>query len=48
MYTAVNIHALNELTRKWMLIESLPNAVELAAADIESLRTVLRFHEYQY
>ena len=48
MYTAENIHALNELTRKWMQIESLPNAVELAAADIESLRTVLRFHEYQY
>jgi DNA ligase (NAD+) len=31
-----------------MQIESLPNAVELAAADIESLRTVLRFLEYHY
>jgi DNA ligase (NAD+) len=48
MYTAENIHALNELTRKWIQIETLPNAIELAAADIESLRNVLRFHEYQY
>ncbi|MGC8750341.1 NAD-dependent DNA ligase LigA [Hydrotalea sp.] len=48
MYTAENVHALNALTRKWMQVEALPNAIELAAADIESLRNVLRFHEYQY
>lgn len=48
MYTTENIHYLTQLTKQWLQIVNLPNAIQKTEANIEELRNVLRFHEYQY
>lgn len=48
MYTPKNIHTLSHLTQQWLQKEKTPEAVYYATTNIEELRNVLRFHEYQY
>ncbi|RWZ88598.1 MAG: NAD-dependent DNA ligase LigA [Hydrotalea sp. AMD] len=48
MYNTEHIHSLSRLTQQWLQKESAPDAMQHAAANIEELREVLRFHEYQY